>query len=130
MPEFVINGHREAIVFVTAHEMQHALGTSGRKNGEMQCEHNGADAVEYYRKHKAEIDATIDARMQRKDESLQLAAHKAAANKDPNVRLTKEFEKATRRLEQWKRRMKAATNKVKKYQRAYNRLAKKIGASV
>lgn len=135
MPVITFNGHREAIVTLAAHEMQHIVqhvrgSMSGRKRREEECEMNAWDALDYYRKHRAEIDAEIDSAQQRVETRLQEAAHRSQEAKDPNVRLTKQFEKATRRLEQWKRRMKAATNKVKKYQRAYNRLAKKIGASV
>jgi hypothetical protein len=127
MPQFTINNYREAVVAITAHEMQHALGSSGRKHGEEKCEMNAWDALEYYRKHQQEIDGTIQTRIVRTELRQLAAIAKVQEKKDPNVRLSKQFEKMAKRLEQWKRRLKSATNKVKKYQRAYNRLAKKIG---
>jgi hypothetical protein len=74
MPEFRVINHREAIVAITAHEMEHAVGAPGNKQGEVRCEMNAWDAVDYYRSRRDEIDAQISAYQQTLSQREQRAA--------------------------------------------------------
>lgn len=114
MPEFEFKTYREAIIGVTAHEMGHALGYSGRKEGEEKCEMLAWDALDYYRKHQAEIDAEIDAALRAQRPQKPTVEDKAA----------EKLAKAEASLKKWKRKLALATNKVKRYTRMVRRLSK------
>lgn len=118
MPEFTVDSHREALIMVAAHEMEHTLGASGRKAGEMTCDFSGSDAVDYYRANKARIDGGIA-------ESIsKVAARLIAKVQTPEKKKAAKLAKAQADLARWKRRLTIAKNKVRKYDRAVRRLSK------
>lgn len=116
MPEYEIRSYREAIVHLTAHEMEHALGTSGRKSGEFRCELAAVDAVDYYRKHQEEIDREIE-------HALAVRAIRSAPKAKPTADQKKaaKLAKNVAMLAKWKRKFTIAKNKVRKYERAIKR---------
>lgn len=122
MPEYLVHGHREAIIHIIAHEAEHAVGTPGGKQGETVCELVASDAVDYYRKHIAEIDGQIA--------GLQAAINKKQllqAVKDSERRAAKnskevKIAKAQAMLDRWERRKRQAENKLKKYRRSLAQL--------
>lgn len=120
MPEFEFRTYREGIIGVTAHECGHALGYSGRKDGEMKCELLSWDALDYYRKNQAAIDAEIDAALQ---ETVQRDREVQAA-KTPEAKTAKKRANAEAKLKQWKRKLTVAANKVKRYTRMVRRFSK------
>lgn len=120
MPEMEFRTYREAMVAVTAHEIAHTLGYSGRKSGEERCEYVALDALDHYRKNQAQIDAEIDAVLgtQRQHEAAKLAAA------TPEAKDARKLAAAEAKLKRWKRKLTLATNKVKTYLRAVRRLSK------
>jgi len=120
MPEMEFRTYREAMVAVTAHEIAHTLGYSGRKSGEERCEYVALDALDYYRKHQAAIDAEIDAVLaaQRQREAAKIATMSPEA-KDAN-----KLAAAEAHLKRWKRKLTLATGKVRSYTSAVRRLSK------
>lgn len=120
MPEMEYRTYREAMIAVTAHEIAHTLGYSGRKSGEERCEYVALDALDYYRKHQAAIDSEIEAvlafQCQREN------AKRAAAT--PEAKDAKKLAAAEAKLKRWKRKLTLATNKVKTYTRVVRRLSK------
>lgn len=116
MPEMDFRTYREAIVAVTAHETGHALGYSGRKEGEERCEMMAWDALDYYRKHQAEIDAEIEATL--------AEARQKVAKPTPEAKTAEKLASAEAKLKKWKRKLTLATNKVKLYTRQVRRLSK------
>jgi hypothetical protein len=126
MPEYVCANPREGIVMVAAHEIEHCLGASGRKAGEFRCELSAWDAIDYYRKHQAEVDEEIDRAMVSKAKAEFEKATRAAARKDPQAVTGRKLEAARMMAAKWARKQKLATGKLRKYQRAVKRLEKKI----
>lgn len=126
MPEYECKSYREAIVMVAAHEMEHCLGASGRKGGEFRCELSAWDAIEYYRKHQAEVDGEIDRALVKKAQLEFVKAERAAVRKDPVAVIRRKLEKARTMAAKWGRKQKVATGKLRKYQRAVKRLEKRI----
>jgi len=124
MPEYVLDGYREVIVHIIAHEIQHALGSPGGKRGEEICELVAWDAVDWYRKHKNEVDAKI----QRTYERDGAAVVKHLLSKTPEAKTAKELANAEAKLAQWKRKRKLAETKVKQYERSIKRLKRRADA--
>jgi len=126
MPEYVINGSREAIVHIIAHEAEHALGTPGGKAGEEVCELVSWDAVEWYRKHQSEVDGKI-AKAKEHDNAV---AERQMLRQTPEAKTAKALADAEKKLAQWKRKRKLAETKVKHYERTVKRLHRHTAASV
>jgi hypothetical protein len=130
MPVMFLNNYREALVYVTAHELAHNAGKSGRKDGEMRCDFAGQDAVDQYRKQQAVIDGQIADRIRRRDErqssTEQRHATRAAFVKSAAGRL----QKSERMLVYWKRRAKIAKTKISRYQRSVTALRKSAARAV
>ena len=126
MPEFECRSYRECIVMVTAHEMEHCLGASGRQSGEFRCEMAAWDAIDYFRKHQSEIEAEIAAGVERLSQTLLAKAQRLAESRRPEVLLAEKFKKAQEALGRWQRKSKLAASKVKKYCRAVARYQKRI----
>jgi len=124
MPEFEFRTYREAIVGVTAHEIGHTLGNSGRKQGEEICEMCSWDAVDYYRKHQPEIDAEISTQTAQLQSALQARQNYDSITSTPQARREKKLQHASTGLARWQRKLKLATTKVKTYQRTVRRLQK------
>lgn len=120
MPEMEYRTYREAMVAVTAHEMAHTLGYSGRRSGEERCEYVALDALDYYRKHQVEIDTEIDAVLA--SQCQRESAQRAAAT--PEAKDAKKLAAAEAKLKRWKRKLTLATNKVKTYTRLVRRLSR------
>jgi hypothetical protein len=111
---------------VTAHEMEHCLGASGRQSGEFRCEMAAWDAIDYFRKHQSEIEAEIAAGVERLSQTLLAKAQRLAESRRPEVLLAEKFKKAQEALGRWQRKSKLAASKVKKYCRAVARYQKRI----
>lgn len=122
MPEFRHETYREGLVAVTAHEIAHTLGYSGRKAGEEKCEMCAWDAIDYYRKHREEIDAEI-ARYASVVTEREVRASRKPTQEEVAI---KKYMQIQAKLTQWQRRLKVATNKVKKYTRAMKRAEKRL----
>lgn len=120
MPEMEYHTYREAMIAVTAHEIAHTLGYSGRKSGEERCEYVALDALDYYRKHQAAVDAEIDSVLaaQRQHEAAKITAA------SPEAKDAKKLTAAEAKLKRWKRKLTLATNKVKTYTRSVRRLSR------
>lgn len=121
MPEYTVNGYREAIVHIIAHEAQHAMGASGRKSGEEECELVAWDALDWYRKHQAEVDAKI----QRVYERDGAACVRHLLKQTPEAKNAKALADAEKKLAQWKRKRKLAETKVKHYERTIKKLQRR-----
>jgi alpha-D-ribose 1-methylphosphonate 5-triphosphate synthase subunit PhnG len=117
MPEMELRSYREAVVAVTAHEIGHTLGYSGRKSGEEKCELCAIDALDYYRKHQIEIDAEIERELQQMTQK-DLAERNA---KSPIQIAGKRYLEAKTKLAQWQRKAKLAATKIKIYTRLLKR---------
>ena len=126
MPEFECRSYREAIVMVAAHEMEHCLGASGRKRGEFRCELSAWDAIEYYRKHQAEVDGEIDRALASEAERETAKGQRDAACKTPEAVIMRKLEAARAMAAKWARKQKLAGNKLRKYQRQVKRLEKQL----
>lgn len=124
MPEYFIDGHREAIVHIVAHEAQHAMGSSGRKSGEEICELAAWDALDWYRKHKVEVDAKIQRVYERQGEAVVRAAQK----KTPDALAVKALADAEKKLAQWERKQKLAATKVRHYVKAVRRAQRRLAS--
>lgn len=130
MPQYECRTYREAVVMVTAHEIEHCLGASGRMNGEFRCEMAAWDAIDYYRKHQPEVDQEITGALNRITQREQTQALRLTEAKRPEVQIIKKLKAAQEALMRWQRKQKLATGKVKKYSRAVKRYEKKIQESV
>jgi hypothetical protein len=126
MPEYICQTHREGIVMVTAHEMEHCLGASGRKGGEFRCELSASDAIDYYREHQTIIHAQIDSAVAVKAKREVETQQRRAAKQDPRAVAARTLEGARAMLSKWQRKQKLATTKAKQYQRSVRRLEKKL----
>lgn len=120
MPEYPIGCHREGLAFIIAHEMEHAFGTPGGKDGEIRCELAAQDAVDLYRASKGDVDAEIfDAITDDLGRSLN-RRNKRRAAASPEAKA----QKVDAQLKRWKRKLKLAQGKVKKYERTLRRIQK------
>jgi hypothetical protein len=126
MPEMFLNDWRECVVYIAAHEFGHTAGRSGRKNGEIGTEFAGQDAVDLYRKQRAEIDGRIEDRIRTRDTRTsateQRRESRAAFAKSAAGRL----QKSEKMLAYWERRAKIAHNKIKRYRRSVGALRKSV----
>jgi hypothetical protein len=126
MPEYTINGWREALVMVAAHEMEHAVGAAGTYAGEFRCEMAALDAVEYYRANRSRIDGEIDRHEQRAKSVQAVRELRQKVSKLPTTIAAKKLQAARTKLARWQRRLKLATTKAKHYQRAVNRMERRL----
>lgn len=126
MPEYECRTYREAAVMVTAHEMQHALGTGGKRRGEFLCEMVAWDAIDYYRKHQAEVDQEITDGLGRIEQRKLVVASRQEQTKRPEVQVIKKLKATEDALARWQRKQRVAANKVKKYARALKRYQKRM----
>jgi hypothetical protein len=121
-PEYKLDGPREVIVHIIAHEMEHALGVPGGKNGELKCELAAIDAVEYYRARRAEVDAEIMEERLKTIKAQEERKEREQVRNSPDAKRAAKLENARKKLAEWTRKAKAATNRAKKYQRQVKRL--------
>lgn len=121
-PEYTLDGHREVIVHIIAHEMEHALGAPGGKNGELKCELAAIDAVEFYRARRDEVASAIEQALAKEQNRVEDRKARAAAANSPEAKRAKKLEHARKKLAEWTRKQKAAANRMKKYQRQVRRL--------
>lgn len=126
MPEYECRSYREGIVMVTAHEMEHCLGASGRQHGEFRCEMTAWDAIDYFRKHQIEIEAEITAATDRINQRVQARITKEVEAKRPEVIREKKLKTAQAALSRWQRKYRLAAGKIKKYARAVKRYEKQM----
>ena len=119
MPEAEFRTYREAIVGITAHELGHAIGKGGRKDGELACEMMLSDALDYYRDYQDEIDAEIERAL----DKVRQRELSAVVAERPEAKAAAKLAAAERKLKHWKRKLTIATNKVKKYTRLMRRLS-------
>jgi hypothetical protein len=126
MPEYECRTYREAAVMVAAHEMEHCLGACGRKGGEFRCEMSAWDAIDYYRKHQAEVDGEINAALATRSKRESETQQRRASMKTPEIVVARKLEAARAMLAKWQRKQKLATTKAKQYQRSVRRLEKKL----
>lgn len=126
MPEYDCQSYREGIVMVTAHEMEHCLGASGRQHGEFRCEMTAWDAIDFYRKHQAEIESEIATATNRIAQRVQEKTAREIEAKRPEVIRAAKLKAAQVALGRWQRKHKLATGKVKKYARAVKRYERQM----
>lgn len=124
MPEMTLADAREGLAYIIGHEMEHVFGAGGRKDGEIKACLAGFDAVEWYRKHRAEIDTKINQKLEQKlfkeADAQQREAKRRAEKNSPAAKL----QKIDAALLKWRRKLKLAQGKVKKYERQQKRLLK------
>lgn len=125
MAEYPINDHREGLVQIIAHEMEHAFGAGGRKKGEERCEAAAQDAVDLYRKNRDRVDADIFARLGRRDSKvIREIQKKEQKRRGPSVEVR--AERVMAQIATWKRKQKLAGTKIRKYERELRRLSKQM----
>lgn len=120
MPEYPVADHREGLVYIIAHEMEHAFGTPGRKRGETRCEMAAQDAVDLYRSRRAQIDGEIQQLITAANFKSLQRQFQAKAKEGPEAKRAKNL----KMLAKWRRKLTLAKNKVKKYERAERRFQK------
>lgn len=124
MPVAYLNDWRECLVYVAAHEFAHIAGRSGRKNGEMGCDFAGHDALEEYRRIRAELDETIDLQISQKALKKLAACQREKERKLDAKSTSAKLAKSRRLLAQWERKARLAATKIKKYRRSVAALAR------
>lgn len=122
MDVYPVNDHREGIIHIIAHEMQHAFGTRGGKDGEIQCELAAQDAIDHYRKNRDRIDMEIKARMAVVNSRTENRKRREEAKEGTEVKA----EKALRSLAKWQTKAKLAATKIKHYERLLSRLSRQM----
>jgi hypothetical protein len=125
MAEYPINDHREGLVHIIAHEMEHAFGAGGRKKGEERCEAAAQDAVDLYRKNRDRVDMDIKARLAL-EASRTEARQRREEQKHRGPSVEVRAERAMAQIAAWKRRHKLAETKIRKYERDLRRLSKQM----
>jgi hypothetical protein len=114
---------RESFVDTMAHELEHIVqGPRQRGKRSADREHGarreGAQALAYYREHRAEIDGRIDRVLQRTDVRSKATAAReharAVASESPEARLAH----VEGLLAKWETKLKVATRKVRNYRRS------------
>lgn len=115
MPEYEISSYREAIVGVTAHEIAHVLGASGRKVGETLCELCLQDAIDLYRRDQATLDTEIEVNISRRN-IIKLP--------DPERKRAVKLTTVEAHIKRWESKLKLAQTKLKKYRIQARRLQK------
>jgi thiamine kinase-like enzyme len=86
----------------------------------------GWDAIDYYHKHQVEIDQEIAQGLERIAQREVAKVAKQAQTKRPEVLTLKKLQAAEAALARWQRKLRIASNKVKKYARAAKRYQKKL----
>lgn len=126
MPEYRCETYREGIVHIVAHEIEHCLGASARKDGEMKCELSAWDAVEYYRKHQQEVDGQITAALEKIAQRKAEITARHEADKNPQIVTARKLQATQVKLAQWQRKEKLAMTKKRYYLRTLNRLQRRL----
>lgn len=120
MPEGSLNDWEECAVAITAHELAH-VKYSGGKNGETQCDTIMHDAVDAFRKVRADYNMAMEAGVIKEEAKM----YRQAAKQAPEAVLAKKIAGTQKAIEKWNRKMKLATTKMKKYSRLLKRLERK-----
>lgn len=122
MPVYEVRTYREAIVGITAHELMHLCGKSGRKDGELWCEMAAIDAIELYRRRQQEIDEQADRARSR---VLKRTASERFS-RTPLGRARRAVPAAEKKLKRWGRKAKLAQTMLKKVRRELARARKRL----
>jgi hypothetical protein len=101
MPEYAVNSWEEIIVMIAAHEFAHLTGYDGNKDEEHSCEIVAWDAIDAYRKQKAEIDGRTQAIRDRKAQRAESAQAREKLKAVQDVSLDFRFAKLDTIEKRW-----------------------------